>query len=116
MRAAYDEQPGPLVTVRVPNRWLELVLTSLSGQLSGAPTLTAAAENTVLEARTHALRGVAGVLAGYGAMVEVLEPTELKGIMLEIGRELVERYGDQPPAPIRAGRVLGSRIGVPWGW
>jgi predicted DNA-binding transcriptional regulator YafY len=105
MRTAYDEQPGPVISVRVPNRWLELVLTGLAGQLSGAPVLTADGEHTVIEARTHVQRGVAGVLAGYGAMVEVLEPPELKAIMLKIGQELVERYADRPR--ITAGRVPG---------
>lgn len=43
-------------------------------------------------------------LAGWGAMVDVVEPPDVRGELLRIGRELVERYADEPGDPDRPSR------------
>ncbi len=46
-----------------------------------------------VEARGHHVRELATSLSGFGASVEVLEPSELRVELLRLGRELVARYG-----------------------
>jgi predicted DNA-binding transcriptional regulator YafY len=47
-----------------------------------------------VELRGHSTRALAGELAGLGAMVEVLEPTEMRDQLAAIGAELTRRYGE----------------------
>ncbi|HKY15197.1 MAG TPA: WYL domain-containing protein [Microthrixaceae bacterium] len=53
------------------------------------------------EARGHSVWSLAGELAGLGARVEVIGPDELRNLLAEIGRELVDAY-DTPDLPSTA--------------
>ena len=92
MRNAYTEDPGTMITIKVRSRWSEMVLTSLSSQLSRTPAVRTEDEFMIITAHTQLLRGVAGALAGFGTMVDVLDPPELQGILADVGQELVDRY------------------------
>ncbi len=46
-----------------------------------------------VEARGHHVRELASAFSGFGATVDVLEPVELRDELLQLGRELVARYG-----------------------
>lgn len=99
MRSAYADRASVPMTLRMPSRWSEFVLTSLAGELSGAPTVHVASETVLVAGRIHSVRGTASILAGFGTFVEVLEPPALRHTLLELGQELCMRYGDaQPPA------------------
>lgn len=45
-----------------------------------------------VEIRGHHLRSVAAELAGFGAGVEVHEPADLRQLLAQLGRELIETY------------------------
>jgi predicted DNA-binding transcriptional regulator YafY len=46
-----------------------------------------------VEARGHHLRELASAFAGFGASVEVLEPSALREELVQLGRDLLSRYG-----------------------
>ena len=98
MRNAYTANPGTMITIKVPLRWSEMVLTGLSSQLSRTPELRTDGDFMIITASTQMLRGVAGALAGFGAMVEVLDPPELQVILADVGLELVDCYRQQTAA------------------
>jgi predicted DNA-binding transcriptional regulator YafY len=55
---------------------------------------TAAPDGRVeVEARGHHLRELASAFAGFGASVEVLEPVALREELVQLGRDLLSRYG-----------------------
>lgn len=46
--------------------------------------------------RGHSVRAIAAELAGFGALVEVVAPDELRAVLGAIGRELANAYGAAP--------------------
>lgn len=46
-----------------------------------------------VQLRGHTIRSLAAEVAGFGALVEILEPVELRAALAEIGRELIAGYG-----------------------
>ena len=49
-----------------------------------------------VEIRGHSIRALAGELGGLGALVEVMDPPELRDALAGVGAELVGLYGEQP--------------------
>jgi hypothetical protein len=47
-----------------------------------------------LELRGHSERSLAAELAGFGALLEVLDPLEVRAHLHHIGAELVTMYSD----------------------
>lgn len=43
--------------------------------------------------RGHTIRSLAAEIAGFGALLQVHDPPELRAALAEVGRELVEQYG-----------------------
>jgi predicted DNA-binding transcriptional regulator YafY len=57
-----------------------------------------------LELRGHHVHALAGEIAGLGAMVEVLDPPEVRERLAAIGAELTETY-----SAVRSGTALDRR-------
>jgi predicted DNA-binding transcriptional regulator YafY len=49
-----------------------------------------------VELRGHSVRALAGELGGLGAIVEVVDPPELREALAAVGAELVALYGERP--------------------
>jgi predicted DNA-binding transcriptional regulator YafY len=47
----------------------------------------------IIEAPVTGLRGTTGMLAGFGSMIEVLQPPELIDSLLDVADQLKEMYG-----------------------
>lgn len=52
-----------------------------------------------VELRGHSTRSLAGELAGFGAWLEVDDPSEVRDDVAGIGQELVAVYGPAPAVP-----------------
>lgn len=103
MRQRYVTREQVSVRLRVRNPRVELVLALLGPQLAGSPVLHPDVETTVIEVQAQTTRGTAAVIAGFGNQVEVLDPPELRAVMLDIGRELFDLYTDPPAGPPGSG-------------
>lgn len=57
------------------------------------------ADRITVSVAAHTARSVAEQLAGWGAMIEVLGPPEVRAELARIGGELVASYGEPPPIP-----------------
>ncbi|WP_375426677.1 helix-turn-helix transcriptional regulator [uncultured Friedmanniella sp.] len=99
LRVAYSDRPSVPLAIRTEPRWTEILLSSLSSQLSGLVDVTHDGGTALVRGRIFTIRGTAAVLAGFGTFIEVQEPAELRDSLRELGRELSERYAAaQPPA------------------
>ncbi|MCB0985620.1 MAG: WYL domain-containing protein [Ilumatobacter sp.] len=77
----------------------------------GPRVRTAAPEGdgpVLMEVRAHQIRELAGLLAGFGGAVEVLDPPELRAELGRVGGELVARYGASTAARPRGPAPGGS--------
>jgi predicted DNA-binding transcriptional regulator YafY len=57
------------------------------------------ADRITVSVAAHTARSVAEQLAGWGAMIEVVGPPEVRSELARIGGELVASYGEPPPIP-----------------
>ncbi|HEY2427746.1 MAG TPA: WYL domain-containing protein [Acidimicrobiales bacterium] len=89
--ATIDERRAPLrVMARVDARAVPWLRSRFGTRLSaGATGPDGRAE---VEIRAHSPESVAAELAGFGALVEVIEPVEVRSCLGRLGRELAERY------------------------
>lgn len=93
LRASWRAQPTHEVTLRVSRPQADLVVRSLGLVLRGEPTRTDdGPDHTAIRAEVTTLRGAVGVLLGFGAWVEVIEPTELRVLMVDIADEARRVY------------------------
>jgi predicted DNA-binding transcriptional regulator YafY len=94
LRSEYAEaSPGIVIKIRVPARFLDLVRRNLAVQLAGPPVITPEGDSVIIEAPVTGLRGTTGMLAGFGSMIEVLQPPELIDSLLDVADQLKEMYG-----------------------
>jgi predicted DNA-binding transcriptional regulator YafY len=96
MVTAHVDRSWARVTVHaaVVADWLDLVRSVLRGRLRIGP---ARPDGRVeVEIDGDEVRAIAGELAGWGSAVEVLEPTEVRAALAEVGRELLATYA--PPS------------------
>lgn len=90
LRAGYAGIEGIRVRLRIRTPFRDLLLRNLSGQLTRpAGSLPADDDWSGLELSVQGLRGAAGVIAGFGAMVEIADPPELRHLLADLGRELI---------------------------
>lgn len=88
LRAAWQSQPTQRVVVRVRRAQADLVIRNLQLVLMGAPERTEdGPEHVLITADVSTLRGVVGVLLGFGTWAEALEPPELRELMLSVADE-----------------------------
>nr|WP_230207681.1 WYL domain-containing protein [Microlunatus sp. Gsoil 973] len=93
LRAEYaDASPVIMIRIRVPARFVDLVRRNLAIQLAGPPTVTPDGDSMIIEAPVTGLRGTTGMLAGFGSMIEVLQPQELIDSLLEVADQLKKLY------------------------
>ena len=95
LRGDYAESAvGIMIKIRVPRQWVDMVSRNLAVQLAGQPVTTADGDGMIIEVPVTGIRGTAGMLAGFGSMIEVLEPPELIDSLLAVADQLRELYHD----------------------
>lgn len=62
------------------------------GRLAIGGTHPGSNGRVVVQLRGHSIRGLASEIAGFGAMVQVIEPNELRLVLAAVGHELVATY------------------------
>lgn len=94
LRGEYaDAANGIMIKIKVPRQWVDLVRRNLAVQLAGPPVITAAGDAMIVEAPVTGIRGTTGTLAGFGDMIEVLEPPELIDSLVTVAAQLTALYG-----------------------
>lgn len=94
LRGEYAETAtGTTIRIRVPRQWVDLVRRNLAVQLAGPPVSTPEGDSVIIEAPVTGIRGTTGMLAGFGSMIEVLEPPELIDSLLAVADQIRELYG-----------------------
>lgn len=96
LREEVEEPRVPVCRVRflVRTRAAAVVLRVVDGQLVAPPLLGPTVDGAQLvEAVFRARDAARGVLLGFGAAVEVLDPPELVEDLLRTAREVLEQYG-----------------------
>jgi predicted DNA-binding transcriptional regulator YafY len=88
--------------VRIDPEWLGLVRWVLGARLS----IGAADDDGWVHAEVHAqgIEALVGDIAGFAGELEVLSPPEVRDALAELGRELVDRYGDATSGQRDAGQ------------
>jgi len=96
LRAAWNRRPTRPVVLRIRHDQADLAQRTLRMVLVGDPEIEpddAGRDDTViLRGEVTSLRGVVGLVLGFGDWVEVLEPPELRTLMVEIAQEALGVY------------------------
>ncbi len=88
LRAGWRARPVHPIVLSVARAQADLVRRSLGMVLMGEPELRDDGGGRVqLRAPVSTLRGAVGVLLGFGAWVEVLEPVQLRELMVAVAEE-----------------------------
>ncbi|MFV0532479.1 MAG: helix-turn-helix transcriptional regulator [Cumulibacter sp.] len=99
IRAGWNARDSVSIRLRTRCDRVDLALRSLQITLLGEPTVSELDEEwSLIEARVHALRGVVGVLLGFGSWVQVLDPPELRAMMVDIATETLAQYRESDRA------------------
>lgn len=72
----------------------DMMLAELGGPVAGSSGRRSGDERVEVAIGGPSALRIAEHLAGWGALVEVVEPVEVREHLARIGRELVQRYGD----------------------
>ncbi|WP_134322592.1 helix-turn-helix transcriptional regulator [Cumulibacter soli] len=93
IRAGWNARDSVLIRLRTRRDRVDLALRSLQITLLGEPAVSELDEEwSLIEARVHALRGVVGVLLGFGNWVQALDPPELRAMMADTAAEALAQY------------------------
>lgn len=97
LRAAWREREAYPIELRVLRGQADLVIRQLGLALAGEPTRRPdGAEHERVSAEVTSLRGAVGVLLGFGDWLEVLDPPELRALMVEIADQARTIHTDPP--------------------
>ena len=97
LRAAWQDQPTHTVRLRILRGQRDLALRLLEMVLMAEPAVSDdGEEHSLIVAEVSSLRGVVGVILGFGSWVEALEPPELRGIMVSVAEEARAMYREAP--------------------
>lgn len=97
LRAAWQDRPTQTVRLRVTRAQRDLALRTLEMVVMGEPQASDdGEEHSLITAEVTTLRGVVGLLLGFGAWVEALEPVELRDLMVSVAEETQEVYRQAP--------------------
>ena len=93
LRAGWRARPAYPVVLSVTRAQADLVRRSLGMVLMGEPAIDDdGGERVEIRAQVSTLRGTVGVLLGFGAWVRVLDPPELRELMVTIADEARALY------------------------
>lgn len=88
IRQRWSERPAEQIVLRVARERAELTERSLRMVLAGpVETADAGDEHVTLRARVTTLRGVVGMLLGFGNWVQAIDPPALRELMVEVADE-----------------------------
>lgn len=97
LRDRWQERPSYPIELRVERAQADLVLRQLRFVLRGEPAVDEIGHHTGdeetdqlrIRAEVTTLRGVVGMLLGFGAWVQVIEPPELRALMRQVAHEVL---------------------------
>lgn len=93
LRARWQERPAVDVVVRVEREQKDLAQRQLAMVLRGpVASVEDGPRHVLLSAPVSSLRGLAGMLVGFGSWVEVVDPPQARAIMREVARESLEQH------------------------
>ncbi|SDS37741.1 helix-turn-helix transcriptional regulator [Microlunatus soli] len=93
LRGSYiADRAGIPIRLRTTPRWIDLVRRTLSSQLAGPAEVTVDGDGVIMTAPVIGIRGAVGVLAGFGELIEVLEPPELINGLLDVAHHIHDHY------------------------
>ncbi|GAB3307949.1 WYL domain-containing protein [Epidermidibacterium keratini] len=93
LRAGWNARATTDIVLRIERQHVELALRSLRITSVGTPEVEHESDDrSLIRARVGEVRGVVGVLLGFGSWVEALEPPELRAEMVRIAREALAVY------------------------
>jgi len=95
LRAAWNRRPTEDVVLRIRRDRADLAQRNLRMVLVGRPTIVdedPEGDTVMLHCRVTSLRGVVGLLLGFGSWVEAVEPVALRELMVATAREALVVY------------------------
>lgn len=92
LRAGWNARPTEAIVLSVERAQADLVERNLGLVLADDPVREAVGERVEIHARVTTLRGAVGVLLGFGTWVRVVEPPELRELMVAVAREVIDGY------------------------
>ena len=101
LRSTWQQQPSTVVTIRVRRDQADLARRQLAIALRGPVELSDdGPEQVRLTALVSSLRGLAGVLTGFGSWAQVIDPPEARAIIRQVALEaLAGHQGSAPGRP-----------------
>lgn len=97
LRDTWQQRPSTPVTLRVRADQADLAQRQLAMVLRGPVERTDDGPGHVLlRAPVGSLRGLVGMMAGFGSWVQVVEPPEAVALMREVAREVLEAHPAEP--------------------
>ncbi len=99
LRAGWRSRQAHSIALSVTRAQADLVRRRLGLVLAGEPVTAAdgGGDRVEIRAEVTTLRGAVGVLLGFGAWVEVLDPPQLRDLMVEIADEVRAQYVTTAP-------------------
>ena len=98
LRAAWSRRPTRPVILRIRRDQADLAQRTLRMVLVGQPEIEPDAgrdDTVILRGEVTSLRGVVGLVLGFGDWVEAVEPAELRDLMVEIAQEALGVYAER---------------------
>ncbi|WP_133754548.1 helix-turn-helix transcriptional regulator [Naumannella halotolerans] len=92
IRDGYRDADGVDIAVEVPVDRVQLVRRLMSINLLGAVTEEARDGRTVQLMRVRSLRGAVAILLGFGDLLTVIDPPELRALMVEVAEQAISAH------------------------
>ncbi len=94
LRASWNARPTERIVLQVARAQADLVERNLGLVLAGRPSREELDDDVVeIRAEVTTLRGAVGMLLGFGVWVRVVDPPELRDLMVAVAGEVIGLYG-----------------------